>query len=88
MAEGLLIGIVAAILSVGFGTIIGWCGCEFTQYISFFGGMHPDLVVPWTPILAGIAALLGLMILTAVWPAWDIGHTKPLTLLQRGRGAF
>jgi len=29
-----------------------------------------------------------LMIFTAVWPALSMGRTRPLSLLQQGRGTF
>jgi putative ABC transport system permease protein len=88
LAEGLLIGLVACLLSLGFGIIAGWCGCEIAQYISFFGGMHPSLVVPWAPIVVGLVAALVLSACAALWPAFSIGGAHPLTLLQQGRGAF
>lgn len=88
IAEGLLIGIVAGLPSVLFGIVAGWCGCGFAQSISFFGGLHPDLVVPWASLLLGLSVLLRLAGATTVWPATDIGRTRPLTLLQRGRGTF
>lgn len=88
LAEGLLIGMVAAILGVGFGTLAGWCGCGIAQYISFFGGLHPDLVMPWGPIGAGIAAVLLLSVTASAWPAISIGRARPLRLLQHSRPNF
>ncbi|PQO38474.1 ABC transporter permease [Blastopirellula marina] len=88
LAEGILIGIVACTLSLGFGVMSGWCGCGIAQYMSFFGGMHPDLVVPWDAISIGLIGLMSLAILSAIWPAYSIGRTRPLVLLQEGRSAF
>ncbi|MHC2066234.1 ABC transporter permease [Bremerella sp. T1] len=88
LAEGLLTGIVAAVLSLGFGVMCGWCGCGVAQYISFFGGMQPDLVIPWDAISLGLSGLILLAILSAAWPAYLIGKTEPLALLQQGRGSF
>ena len=88
IAEGLLIGIVACFLSLGFGIFAGWCGAGISQYISFFGGMHPSLIVPWYPVTLGLGAMLLLSAFAAVWPATSIGRTHPLTLLQQGRGAL
>lgn len=84
LAEGLLIGIAACLLSLIFGLLAGWCGCGIAQYISFFGGLNPDLVVPWKAILAGMLWLLVLATFSAIWPAISIGRTKPLKLLQEG----
>ncbi|PQO26381.1 ABC transporter [Blastopirellula marina] len=88
LAEGLLIGIVAGVLSVGFGVMCGWCGCGIAQYMSFFGGMQPDLVIPWDAIFMGLVGLILLATLSAAWPAYSIGKTRPLVLLQEGRSTF
>jgi putative ABC transport system permease protein len=88
IAEGILIGIVAGILSLSFGIMSGWCGCGLSQYVSFFGGLDPILVVPWVSIFSGFISLILLMILTAIWPAISIGRSRPLTLLQKGRSSF
>ena len=88
IAEGLLVGIVACLLSLGLGVMAGWCGTGISQYISFFGGMNPPLVVPWGPIGLGLGVVLVLCALAAVWPAISIGRTHPLSLMQQGRSAF
>lgn len=88
LAEGVLIGLVACLLSLVFGVLGGWCGCEFSQYISFFGGLHPPLVVPWAAIGIGLAVTVSVAAFAAVVPAILVGRTKPLSLLQEGRGAF
>ncbi len=86
VAEGLLIGVIACVFSVAFGVLAGWCGAGYSQHISFFGGMHPPLALPVLPVLIGLVFALGLSGLTALWPALSIARTRPLTLLQRGRG--
>lgn len=88
VAEGVLIGVVAGGLSLVFGTLSGWCGAGMSHYISFFGGMDTDLVVPWPEVLSSLAAVLALASLAALWPAISIGRTKPLDLLQQGRGGY
>ena len=47
LAEGLLIGLITCLLSLGFGVFSGWCGTGISQYVSFFGGLPPPLVIPW-----------------------------------------
>ncbi|QDT49004.1 Macrolide export ATP-binding/permease protein MacB [Symmachiella dynata] len=84
LAEGLLIGIVASLLSLGFGIMAGWCGCGIAQYVSFFGGLHPALQVPWLAIGVGLLFVCGLSVLAALWPALAIGRLRPLMLLERG----
>lgn len=88
LAEGLLIGIAASFISLGFGLLAGWCGCGMAQYISFFGGLQLDLVIPWSAIGAGIVWLLLLTTLSAIWPAILVGRTAPLALLQNSRLSF
>ncbi|MBI1348681.1 FtsX-like permease family protein [bacterium] len=88
LAEGLLIGVVACVISLGFGIMAGWCGAGIAQYTSFFGGLHPSLVIPWVPISASVVGVLLLATLTAVWPAITVGKTRPLQLLQQGHGSF
>lgn len=88
LAEGALVGVVAFLLSLLFGVLAGWCGCEFSQYVSFFGGLHPPLVVPWGAITIGLGITVTLATLAAVVPALRVGRTRPLKLLQEGRGAF
>ncbi len=85
LAEGLLIGAVACLLSLGFGIMAGWCGVGISQYVSFFGGLNPTLVIPWENLSMGLAATLALCLLAAIWPAIATGRTEPLELLQAGR---
>jgi putative ABC transport system permease protein len=85
IAESLLVGIVACLLSVSFGIMAGWCGSGISQYVSFFGGMHPALIIPWSSLAFGLAATVCLCLLAALWPAIRIGRTETLRLLQAGR---
>lgn len=88
IAEGILIGMVACVLSLGFGVITGWCGAGISQHISFFAGLSPTLQIPVMPILIGLAAALLLAAIAAIWPASSLGRSQPLALLQQGRSAF
>ena len=47
LAEGLLIGLVACLLSLSFGVMAGLCGTGISQYVSFFGGLATPLAIPW-----------------------------------------
>lgn len=87
LAEALLIGLVACLLSLGFGVMAGWCGMGASQTASFFGGLHPGLVIPWGKLALGFGSTLGLCLLAALWPAIAVGRTEPLQLLQAGRAA-
>ena len=85
LAEGLLIGLVACLLSLSFGVMAGWCGTGISQYVSFFGGLATPLVVPWGKLAAALSATLGLCLAASLWPAIRIGRTEPLQLLREGR---
>ena len=88
VAEGLLVGIVACALSLGFGIMAGWCGTGLSRYMSFFGGMQPVLVIPSVALLVGLIVVLLFAAGAAVGPAVRVGRTHPLDLLQQGRSAL
>lgn len=88
VAEGVLVGVVACVLSLGLGILAGYCGAGISQYISFFGGLHPPLVIPWPELWFGLAVAMGLSALAAIGPAISVGRAEPLTLLKQGRGAL
>lgn len=88
LAEGLLIGLVACLISLAFGVMAGWCGTGISQYVSFFGGMATPLVVPWSKLMVGFSAALSLCLAAALWPAISTGRAEPLILLQEGRAAM
>jgi putative ABC transport system permease protein len=85
LVEGLLIGLVACLLSLSFGVMAGWCGKGISQYVSFFGGLATPLIVPWLKLTLGFSAALALSLAAAVWPAISTGRAEPLALLQEGR---
>lgn len=87
LAEAVLVGVVACALSLAFGFGASWSGVAVAQYVSFFGGLAPPMVVPWRPLLGGVGATLGLCLLAGLWPAAAIGRADTLELLQGGRGA-
>lgn len=87
VAEALLIGAAAALLGIVGGLLAGGCGTGAASQMSFFGGMDPELTVPWSGIVVGTLAT-ALFAAAAAWlPAWSQGRTAPLTLLQQGRGS-
>ncbi|MFT3881119.1 MAG: ABC transporter permease [Gemmatales bacterium] len=85
LAEGILIGLVACLLSLAFGLLAGWCGTGMSKYVSFFGGMETPLIIPWSKIAFGFAITLALCLIAALWPAFTTGRTEPLQLLKAGR---
>ena len=88
LAEGLLIAVVACLTSLAFGVMAGWCGTGISQYVSFFGGLAPPLVIPWSQLAIGFGIALVLCLQAALWPALATGRAEPLRLLQEGRAAM
>lgn len=88
LAEGLLIGLITCLLSLGFGVFSGWCGTGISHHVSFFGGLAPPLVLPWPQLAFGFSLTLALCLVAALWPAVSTGRTEPLKLLQAGRAAL
>jgi putative ABC transport system permease protein len=85
LAEAVLVGLVACLLSLAFGVMAGWCGAGISQYVSFFGGLSPSLVIPWEKLSFGFGLTLLLCIAAALWSAVSTGRAEPLRLLQTGR---
>ena len=88
LAEAILVGVVACLLSLGFGVTAGYCGTGITRYVNIRGGMITPLIIPWTELAIGFGATLGLCLLAALWPAILTGRAEPLKLLQAGRAAM
>lgn len=88
VAESLLVGLVACVLSLCLGGLAGYCGTGVTRYVNIRGGQITPLIVPWTQIFIGFGMALALCFLAALWPAIRTGRTEPLRLLQSGRTAM
>lgn len=84
IAETILIGIAACVLSLLFGLIAGWCGVGMAQFGGWFAG-PPSFRIPWMHLSFGFALTLMLCLLAGLWPAIKTGRAEPLGLLQAGR---
>lgn len=87
LAEAVLVGLVACLLSLGFGFSAAWSGVTVAQFVSFFGGLAPSMVIPWSYLLAGVGGTLALCLLAGLLPAIGVGRADTLELLQEGRSA-
>ena len=87
LAEAVLVGLVACLLSLGFGFSAAWSGVTVAQFVSFFGGLAPPMVIPWSYLLAGVGGTLALCLLAGLLPAIGVGRADTLELLQEGRSA-
>lgn len=88
VAESLLVGLVACVLSLCLGALAGYCGTGVTRYVNIRGGQITPLIIPWAQIFIGFGITLALCFLAALWPAIRTGRTEPLQLLQSGRTAM
>ena len=85
IAEAILVGLVACLLSFALGVAAGYCGTGLSRYVYRHGGYVVPLVIPWTRLAWACAATLGLCLIAAIVPAIIAGRTEPLKLLQAGR---
>ena len=85
VAEALLVGLAACLLSFGFGAMAGYCGTEVTRYVDVHGGPITPLVVPWSKLAIGFGTALAICLVAALGPAIRAGRSEPLDLLQAGR---
>jgi putative ABC transport system permease protein len=88
LAEGMMIGAVACVLSLVFGVVSGWCATGISQHHEFFGGLATPLFIPWLELAIGLSFTIFLCLLAALWPAISTGRTEPLKLLQAGRSSL
>ncbi|MCE9544563.1 MAG: ABC transporter permease [Planctomycetia bacterium] len=86
VAEGMLIGLAACLLSLAFGVMSGYCGTGVTRYVNVRGGMVTSLIIPWEPIGIGFAITLGMCLIAAIGPALLTARRDTLSLLSAGRG--
>ncbi len=56
--------------------------------MSFFGGMKPELTVPWSAVGGGSLVLLTFTGLAVIVPVWQLARSSTLNLLRQGRGGF
>ncbi len=84
LAESILIGGAACVLSLTAGIALAWCGTRLCTLFFFFGGHTPPLVLPWSLTL-GLLLALGLCLLAAAIPAIRAATSEPLKYIQGGR---
>jgi putative ABC transport system permease protein len=82
LAEGMLIGLLACVVSLLFGMLASWTGIRSS---SAFWGVSAPYVIPWGRVLLGIGAAVVLCLISSVWPAVMAARRRPLRLLQDGR---
>ncbi|MBR4222810.1 MAG: ABC transporter permease, partial [Victivallales bacterium] len=82
LAEALLIGLCACVLSFCFGLFYAWVATSMVTLAPMFGVIAPPLTIPWTPLAQGFALAIGVCALAGAWPALAAGLTETSKLLQ------
>ncbi|MEW4453019.1 ABC transporter permease [Bremerella sp. JC817] len=85
LAEAILIGLAACLLSLAFGVMAGYCGTGVTRYVNVRGGLVTPLVIPWGQLAIGFGITLGMCLLAALSPALLTARRDTLGLLKDGR---
>jgi putative ABC transport system permease protein len=88
LAESLLIGGAACVLSLVSGLGLAWCGTRLCTLFFFFAGNTPPLVVPWLELSWGFGLAVGVSILAGLIPAALAARKEPLGFIQEGRMAI
>ena len=82
LAEALLIGLCACVLSFCFGLFYAWVATSMVTLAPMFGVIAPPLTIPWAPLVRGFALAIGVCALAGIWPALAAGLTETSKLLQ------
>ncbi len=83
LAEAVLIGLSACVLSFAFGVFYSWLADKMVEAAPMFGCIAPPLVVPWAKLLPGYALAVCLAAAAGVVPALRAGLAETSSLLQR-----
>ena len=83
LAESLLIGLCACVLSFCFGLYYAILATKLVDYAPIFGVIAPPLTIPWTRLLPGYAAAVIVAALAGILPAVAIARRETALLLQR-----
>lgn len=87
LAEAILIGLVAILLSFAFGVTAGWCSVITARYMYVYAvtGLTPDLTIPWDSLGIGFGLTMLLCVAAAIIPAIRTGRREIAELLRSGR---
>ena len=85
LAEALLIGLCACVLSFCFGLFYAWVATSMVTLAPMFGVIAPPLSIPWAKLATGFILAIGISALAGVWPALHAGFTETSTLLQKDK---
>ncbi|MBR5080247.1 MAG: FtsX-like permease family protein [Victivallales bacterium] len=85
LAESLLIGLCACVLSFCFGLYYAILATKLVDYAPIFGVIAPPLTIPWTRLLPGYAIAIIVSAIAGILPAVAIARKETALLLQRAQ---
>lgn len=80
LAESVLIGFCAIVMSFLFGVFYSWLLIHVT---SMFGIVTPPLIIPWEKVGYGFGLAVCLCVLASLYPAFVTGLKEPIELLRK-----
>lgn len=83
LAESVLIGLCACVMSFSFGLFYAWVAAAMVEYAPVFGVIAPPMTVPWSQLATGYLLAIALCAFAGMQPAVSTGFTETSTLLQR-----
>ncbi|TWT43555.1 FtsX-like permease family protein [Thalassoglobus neptunius] len=83
LAETVLIGLAACLLSLAFGIVGGWSGVGMARYGGGFFAGPPPLLIPWKELAIGFGFTLSVCLIAGLWPALRTVRTETLSLLRK-----
>ena len=83
VAESVMIGICACVMSFCFGLFYSWLAKSLVDYAPMFGIIAPPLSIPWGKLLPGYALAVGLSVAAGILPAFFASLQEISRLLQR-----
>lgn len=84
LAEAVLLGLTGSAMGLACGLVMTVSARKMTELMI---GHHSQLVLPWGVLSVGVGVVILLSLIAAIFPAWRLSRTEPLTLLQAGRSA-
>lgn len=87
LAESLLVGLCACLLSLAFGVYYAWLATRLVDLAPMFGIIAPPLDLPWLRLLPGYALALLIALAAGAIPAVLIGRQDIARLLSTNKDA-
>jgi len=85
LLEALIIGVLAGVVGLGLGILVGWGGTAALG--GLFGGMDATLAVPTSAIVSALAIGIIVTMLAAVFPAIRASRIPPIAALRDAANA-